>query len=211
MKNKFVTIGLFVLAIAFCIFIWIDTDEKSKDAAQFVSTDTSQAKEDSVKKDSALLIVDTVRTDSVLVPASQIHTKNVHPLEVVGFAKTLIGTPYRYASTDPKVGFDCSGFITYVFTHFNIIVPRSSIDFTNVGKAIPAQNAKPGDLILCTGTDSTEKFVGHMGLVTSNQNNQLEFIHSTSGKKYGVTITPLNDYYRSRYVKTIRIFPENDR
>jgi cell wall-associated NlpC family hydrolase len=210
MKRTLVTIVLFVLAIAFCVFVWIDTDTEKSPSAQFASTDTLQAKSDSVKNDSALLIIDTVKTDSVLVPAGQVHTKNAHPQQVVDFAKTLIGTPYKYASTDPKVGFDCSGFITYVFAHFNIIVPRSSIDFTNVGKEISSDNAKPGDLILFTGTDSTEKFVGHMGLIVSNQNQQLEFIHSTSGKKYGVTITPFNDYYRSRYVKTIRIFPEND-
>jgi cell wall-associated NlpC family hydrolase len=210
MKRELVTIVLFVLAIAFCVFVWIDTDTEKSPSAQFASTDTLQAKSDSVKNDSALLIIDTVKTDSVLVPAGQVHTKNAHPQQVVDFAKTLIGTPYKYASTDPKVGFDCSGFITYVFAHFNIIVPRSSIDFTNVGKEISSDNAKPGDLILFTGTDSTEKFVGHMGLIVSNQNQQLEFIHSTSGKKYGVTITPFNDYYRSRYVKTIRIFPEND-
>ena len=210
MKNKLLTIGAFVLAIAFCVFVWVDAGKKSKDSVQLVTTDTSLAKADSLKKDSALLIVDTLRTDSVLVPASQIHTNNIHPQQVVDFAKTLIGTPYRYASTDPKKGFDCSGFITYVFTHFNIVVPRSSIDFTNVGRALPADSAKAGDLILFTGTDSTEKFVGHMGLVVSNQNKQLEFIHSTSGKKYGVTVTPLNEYYKGRYIKTIRIFPEND-
>lgn len=210
MKKRFVTIGGVFLAISFCLFVWMDTNKKGGDAAQFVSVDTLQAKSDSTKKDSALLIVDTVKTDSVLVPASQIHTKNIHPQQVVDFAKTLIGTPYKYASTDPKVGFDCSGFITYVFNHFKIIVPRSSIDFTNVGKPVSSEAAKPGDLILFTGTDSTEKFVGHMGLVVSNQNKQLEFIHSTSGKKYGVTITAYNDYYHSRYMKTIRIFPEND-
>lgn len=215
MENKF-AIGGIILAVAFCAFIWIDTNRKGQGDAQLVSTDTSFAKVDlvkkmdSVKRDSALLIVDTVQTDSVLVPASQVHTKNIHPQQVVDYAKTLIGVPYKYASTDPKVGFDCSGFITYVFNHFNIVVPRSSIDFTNVGKTITTGNAKPGDLILFTGTDSTEKFVGHMGLVVTNQNNQLEFIHSTSGKKHGVTITPLSDYYKSRYMKTIRIFPENN-
>jgi cell wall-associated NlpC family hydrolase len=210
MKNKLVAIGAFVLAIAFCIFVWMDTNKKSKKSVQLVTTDTSLAKADTIKKDSVLLVVDTLKTDSVLVPASQVHTNNIHPQQVVDFAKTLIGTPYRYASTNPKVGFDCSGFITYVFSHFNIIVPRSSIDFTNVGRTIPADSATSGDLILFTGTDSTEKFVGHMGLVISNQNKQLEFIHSTSGKKHGVTITPFNDYYKSRYMKTIRIFPEND-
>jgi len=194
-----------------CIFVWKQKDKNANDSAQLVTTDTSQAKSNFVKKDSALLIVDTLTSDSILVPASQIHTKNIHPQQVVDFAKTLIGTPYHYASTDPRVGFDCSGFITYVFSHFNIIVPRSSIDFTNVGRTIPSDSAKAGDIILFTGTDSTEKFVGHMGLVIENQNKQLQFIHSTSGKKYGVTITPFSDYYHSRYIKTIRIFPENDK
>ncbi len=205
---KFVVL-LIALVFSSCIFSGND-QEKHKDSTQLTSTDTLHAKADSIQKDSAVLIIDTLKTDSVLVPASQIHTKNIHPQQVVAFAKTLIGTPYRYASTDPKVGFDCSGFITYVFTHFNIIVPRSSIDFTNVGRTIPADSAKAGDLILFTGTDSTEKFVGHMGLVVSNENKLLQFIHSTSGKKYGVTITPLNNYYQSRYLKTIRIFEENE-
>src|SRR6476619_3619371 len=79
--------------------------------------------------------------------------------EVVSFAETLLGTPYVYGSTDPKVGFDCSGFITYVFNHFHVSVPRSSIDFTNVGKTVPIDEAKRGDLILFTGTDSTEKII----------------------------------------------------
>jgi cell wall-associated NlpC family hydrolase len=114
-----------------------------------------------------------------------------------------------YASTNPKVGFDCSGFITYVFNHFGIAVPRSSVDFTGVGKTIPVPEAKRGDLILFTGTDSTERVVGHMGLVVAN-GDELEFIHSTSGKAMGVTITPLNAYYKKRFVRVARIFPQND-
>jgi cell wall-associated NlpC family hydrolase len=210
--SKAMKLGVIILAsgLASCIFVWPDKKKGDKDSAQLVSTDTLHAKSDSVRKDSALLIVDTVKIDSVLVPSSQIHTKNIRSQQIVDFAKTLIGTPYHYASTDPKIGFDCSGFITYVFSHFNIIVPRSSIDFTHVGRTLPFDSAKPGDLILFTGTDSTERFVGHMGLVISNQNKQLEFIHSTSGKKYGVVITALNDYYKSRYMKTIRIFADND-
>jgi cell wall-associated NlpC family hydrolase len=153
----------------------------------------------------------TQNKDTVLLPPTEtINTGNVHPNDVISFAETLKGVPYKYASTDPKVGFDCSGFITYVFNHFKIAVPRSSIDFTNVGKTIPVDSAKRGDIILFTGTDSTEKFVGHMGLITENNGKELQFIHSTSGKAYGVTITPLNDYYKSRFVKTIRIFPQND-
>jgi cell wall-associated NlpC family hydrolase len=124
---------------------------------------------------------------------------------VVTFAKTLIGTPYSYASTNPAVGFHCSGFITYVYNHFNIKVPRSSVDFTNYGKEVAIENAVIGHLILFTGTDSSSRVVGHMGIITENNNGQIKFIHSTSGKANGVTITPLNEYYKKRFVKIIAL------
>ncbi|MEO6584384.1 MAG: NlpC/P60 family protein, partial [Ferruginibacter sp.] len=89
--------------------------------------------------------------------------------------------------------------------HFNVKVPRSSVDFTNVGKEVPVAAAKPGDLILFTGTDSMVRIVGHMGIVTQNSDS-LKFIHSTSGRKYGVTETPFNKYYQGRFVKIIDIY-----
>jgi len=140
----------------------------------------------------------------------RINTGKTQPMELLAFANSLLGIPYLYASTDPARGFDCSGFITYVFNHFNITVPRSSIEFTNVGQEINAGDAKPGDIILFTGTDSTTEYVGHMGIITSNKNKNLEFIHSTSGKAKGVTITPLSSYYKSRFVKVIRVFKQNN-
>ena len=144
-------------------------------------------------------------TIGVLHPTKDIDTKDVEPASVVDFAQTLMGVPYVYGSTDPKVGFDCSGFITYVFNNFDIKVPRSSVDFTNVGTEVQVADAKTGDLILFTGTDPLERTVGHMGIVVSNQDT-LKFIHSTSGKAMGVTITPLNKGYQKRFVKTIRVF-----
>lgn len=141
---------------------------------------------------------------------TNIVTGKVTPAELITFARSLIGTPYKYGSINPAQGFDCSGFITYVFNHFGIAVPRSSVDFTFVSREIELKNAKPGDLILFTGTDSTIRTVGHMGILLSSPGEGLKFIHSTSGKAYGVTETPLNAYYRGRYVKTIRVFPQND-
>lgn len=127
------------------------------------------------------------------------------PDSLVAFAKTLIGVPYKYASTNPVEGFDCSGFITYVFNYFRMQVPRSSVDFTNVGKTIRPAEAVPGDLILFTGTDTLETNVGHMGIIVNNTDS-LRFIHASSGKANGVTITPLNEYYKKRFVKVIRVF-----
>jgi cell wall-associated NlpC family hydrolase len=137
-----------------------------------------------------------------------INTGSTIPDSLVAFGKSLVGVPYLYASSDPAKGFDCSGFITYVFNHFNIAVPRSSVDFTNVGTEIPKEVASPGDLILFTGTDSTSRIVGHMGIVESNEHGNLLFLHSTSGKAYGVTISPLNGYYEKRFVKVTRVFPQ---
>src|SRR5688500_1031773 len=146
--------------------------------------------------------------DTALLPPSQtINTGNVQPESLMRFAESLIGVRYVYGSTNPKVGFDCSGFITYVFNHFNIPVPRSSVDFTHVGSTVPVTEAKRGDIILFTGTNPAERHVGHMGLVTSNLNDSLHFIHATSGKAMGVTITPLSKYYKSRFVRVSRIFP----
>jgi cell wall-associated NlpC family hydrolase len=129
----------------------------------------------------------------------------IPPGNIVAFANTLIGVPYLYASSDPKLGFDCSGFITYVFNHFNVQVPRSSVDFTNLGTEISRAEALPGDLILFTGTDSSTRIVGHMGIITGNMNGAISFIHSSSGKAKGVVISSLGPYYMSRFVKCIRI------
>ena len=86
-------------------------------------------------------------------------------------------------------------------------MPRSSIDFTNVGKDVGLQHATEGDLILFTGTIDSIRIVGHMGIVTENKNT-LKFIHSTSGKANRVTISELNEYYKKRFVKVIRVFSD---
>jgi cell wall-associated NlpC family hydrolase len=216
MGKSILIVGLLALsALSACNWQVPGSDEGLVDTLS--TTDTLLARDSLVLKDSLANMVDSslldrsAHRDTVAIPPSQsINTGGAHPNELMTFAETLKGVPYRYGSTDPKVGFDCSGFITYVFNHFKIAVPRSSVDFTDVGKYIPKEEAKRGDIILFTGTDSTEKFVGHMGLITSNNGGKIEFIHSTSGKAYSVTVTPLNDYYMSRFVKCIRIFPQND-
>ena len=196
------------LAVTFIAFFLQGCDTMEPEI-NVVQNDTVQAVDQSG--------MDIPVADTAVLPPSakkalsplSVNTKNVTPEELIIFAKTLVGTPYRYASVDPAQGFDCSGFITFVFNHFSLAVPRSSIDFTNVGREVDEQEAKPGDLILFTGTNPAERFVGHMGLVVQAQ-PELQFIHSSSGKANGVTITPLNDYYRTRFVKIIRVFEEHN-
>lgn len=161
-------------------------------------------------------IKDTTQTTAAKVTNAgekqkvEIQTGNTTPQELLAFAETIMGTPYKYGSIDPSQGFDCSGFITYVFGHFSIAVPRSSIGFTNAEREIDLTKAKPGDIILFTGTDSTIREAGHMGIITSAEDKNYQFIHSSSGKANGVTITPLNPYYMGRFIKVIRVFKQND-
>lgn len=140
------------------------------------------------------------------VPARTINTKFIAADSVVDFAETLIGIPYKYGSVKKEEGFDCSGFITYVFNHFNISVPRSSVDFTNTGKEVPVKDARRGDLILFTGSDRSSGVVGHMGIITENKKGKPLFIHSASGNNKGVMISGLNSYFEPRVVKVIRVF-----
>jgi cell wall-associated NlpC family hydrolase len=127
------------------------------------------------------------------------------PEKIVAFAKTQLGVPYRYCSMSPEGGFDCSGFVNYVFNHFDIKVPRSSSDFTNEGEEIDLSKSMPGDIILFTGTNPRVRVVGHVGIITSNYNGAVSFIQSTSGEAYGVVISPLDANYQERFMKVIRI------
>jgi cell wall-associated NlpC family hydrolase len=172
------------------------------------NNDTVDRKIDSTRVDSIGPSFATDSQQKITAPPELTQViKGITGHELVSFAQTLLGIPYRYASTDPAKGFDCSGFITYVFKHFNITVPRSSVDFTNVGKEVNLQSAKEGDLILFTGTADSIRIVGHMGIVTENVDT-LKFIHSTSGKANGVVISELNEHYRRRFVKIIRVLSE---
>ncbi len=140
-----------------------------------------------------------------------IETGKTTPAELVTFARSLEGTPYEYGSADPDLGFDCSGFVTYVFNHFGIRVPRPSVDFTYLNREVDITQAKPGDLILFTGTEPMPKIAGHIGIVRSNNAGTITFIHSTSGDACGITESALDAYYQRRYIKTIRVFAQNDR
>ena len=185
-------------------------------ACSFIQSCTAPGPPD-YKAEAVDTVIDTSGRATVIITPTDgtanmniINTGKITPQQLTGFARTAIGIPYKYASTDPKVGFDCSGFITYVFNHFGIAVPRTSVDFTNVKHEVPLQDSRPGDLILFTGTDSNIRTVGHMGIILSNPGDTVKFIHSTSGRKNGVTISPLNAGYAERFVKVIRIFPQNE-
>jgi len=196
LRNAYI---LFLTTAVSCDYFPNDTPiEENVDTVTMIKPAESKEEFMEVEKDSIIHTNDplNIYTGSA---------KTIFPEQLLGYAKTLIGTPYKYASINPADGLDCSGFITHVFNHFFIQVPRSSVDFTSYGITINNADAQPGDLVLFTGTDSTIEVVGHMGIVTEQINGVVNFIHSTSGKAYGVTISALTAHYKKRFVKIIRI------
>jgi len=204
---KFYVYILFIISLSSCEWLSQNNNiDRARDEAKNTST---PVKHDTPAQGTTTQDVTTNTTQLQDANNGVIHTGNTKPDELVAFAETQIGVPYVYASCDPNVGFDCSGFITYVFKHFNIAVPRSSYGFTRMGKTVAVGEAKPGDIVLFTGTSELATDVGHIGLVVSNSNGNMQFIHSTSGKAMAVTVSVLDDYYKKRFVRISRVFPQN--
>lgn len=125
---------------------------------------------------------------------------------ITAYAQTHLGTPYVWGGASTK-GFDCTGFVYYVFKKFGIKVSRASSGYEDVGEKVQLEESRPGDIMLFTGTDHTKRKVGHAGIVLQNNNGEVDFIHSSSSKKhFGVTITHYNESgYVKRFLRVINV------
>lgn len=97
----------------------------------------------------------TATSQSTTQQASSASTsKTGNGSTVVEFAQSLIGTPYVYGGTTPN-GFDCSGFVQYVYSHFGVSLPRTTTQQENCGTQISVSEAQPGDLYFWGSKGST--------------------------------------------------------
>jgi cell wall-associated NlpC family hydrolase len=112
-------------------------------------------------------------------------------------AKKYLGVRYVYGGESPK-GFDCSGFVQYVFSKHGINLPRSSSQQATVGVKVSKSEAKPGDLVFFN--TRAGKAISHVGIYMGNN----QFIHASQND--GITITSLNSsYYKPRLVTIKRV------
>lgn len=124
---------------------------------------------------------------------------------VITFAKNFIGVPYKYGGKGPK-GFDCSGFVHYIFEPWGFNLPYSSKGYGEYGREIELSEVMPGDFALFRGRSSSSTGIGHVALVVDvDENGQVFIIHATIHK--GITIDNMSnqDYYTTRYLQVRRM------
>ncbi len=118
---------------------------------------------------------------------------------LVETAKQYIGTPYVYGGMSPS-GFDCSGFVKYVYSLYGVNLNRVANDQANNGYYVSKDQLAPGDII-CFSNYPGSSYIGHVGIYVGNN----QFIHSPR-TGYTVTIESLDGHYGNRYYTARRIF-----
>jgi len=128
----------------------------------------------------------------VVFPPTFPAKKKVHRTLSVGtraasFARKLLGVPYRYGGSSPRTGFDCSGFVRYVYAHFGISLQHSSFADYWRGRRVGRWQMKPGDLVFFDGEGHVGIYIGHG-----------RFIHAPHTGTV-VTISTMSGWYGARF------------
>jgi cell wall-associated NlpC family hydrolase len=114
-----------------------------------------------------------------------------------GTALALRGAPYRDGGIDPS-GFDCSGFVRYVYYQHGVQVPRQVRDQFRVGKDVDRDDLEPGDLVFFS---TIAPGASHVGIVIGGD----QFVHAPSERGV-VRVESLSaQYWASRYIGAKRV------
>lgn len=126
---------------------------------------------------------------------------------IVLLAQSLLGIPYLYGGATPLAGFDCSGFVKYVYGYFGMDLPRTTSEIAGVGVEIPLDSCRQGDIIVFAGRNKETRPIGHVGIITSDLCEPISFIHSATSRNRGIVVSAFDkyDYYKNRLVKVVRL------
>ncbi|GAC1034168.1 NlpC/P60 family protein [Pseudomonas sp. No.21] len=117
----------------------------------------------------------------------------------------LVGTPYRFGGRSLKTGFDCSGFVGYLFKEeAGIQLPRSTREMINLDAPVIARSElKPGDIVFFNNRGRGR--VSHAGIYIGDD----QFIHSSSHRSGGVRVDSLDDrYWSASYMEAKRVLAQ---
>jgi peptidoglycan DL-endopeptidase CwlO len=134
---------------------------------------------------------DAIGVSASTPEGSSVVPPNVHG-GVVGIAMHYLGVPYVWGGSTPR-GFDCSGFVAYVFAQIGVSLPHSSYAQYGMGTAVSISQLEPGDLVFFTGAS-------HVGIYIGGG----QFIHAPHTGDV-VKISSLSGYYSSNFVGGRRI------
>lgn len=138
-------------------------------------------------------ILDPIAPDFIFTKTGDV-PKSIR--EIITEAERYRGVPYVFGGVTPQ-GFDCSGYVRYVFAKSGIDLPRSADEQYLVGQKIGKHNLKPGDLVFF---QTYEEGVSHSGIYIGDG----KFISATSSS--GVAIASVNDsYWGERYIGAKRV------
>jgi len=135
------------------------------------------------------------------LPLKSVDNPNLHSGgtsdKILTTALSFKGVKYRFGGTTPA-GFDCSGFVMYVFNKHGVTLPRTADKQYEVGRHVNTKSdLKPGDLVFF---QTYEKGASHVGIYQGNGS----FVHASSS--HGVTVSGLSEsYYASRYLGARRV------
>jgi len=107
---------------------------------------------------------------------------NASAAEIVAYAKKYLGYKYVYGGASPA-GFDCSGFVQYVYKHFGYSISRTARSQAKNGVAVSKANLQQGDIILFSDK-SGSNYITHVGIYIGGG----KFIHAANSRK-GVIIS----------------------
>lgn len=117
--------------------------------------------------------------------------------EITGTALGLRGTPYRNGGRDPS-GFDCSGFVQYVFAQHGVKMPRTVSDQFQEGKAVDASRIEAGDLVFFS---TVAPGASHVGIALGGD----EFVHAPSSTGEVRVERISASYWATRFVGARRV------
>ncbi len=113
-------------------------------------------------------------------------------------ALSLRGAPYRNGGVDPASGFDCSGFVRYVYQQHGVPMPRAVREQFQVGQSIKRDRLEPGDLVFFS---TVAPGASHVGIMIGGD----QFIHAPSERGV-VRVENLGaQYWASRYLGAKRV------
>lgn len=123
--------------------------------------------------------------------------------QIVQLANYYEGVPYRYGCENPEVGFDCSGFMKYIFSNYGVELPHSAEDISQLGQYVPFNQVCVGDLLFFGKILQGAYHVTHVALVSEIDEQGIKITHASSSRgvvQESTTESSWNYYWQKRFL-----------